>query len=89
MLSLCCAAPQVERTVSMTLGNQHLQHSDNYCQTVEVLLFSNGPTPASFCLFSFFSPSGIELGSYGLESVAVSTRPPPRVQFKFLPDLPS
>ena len=29
--------------------------------------FLNGPIPASFCLFSFFLPSGIELGSHGPE----------------------
>ena len=39
--------------------------------------FLCGPTPASFCLFLFFSPSGIKLGSHGPESAALSTRPPP------------
>ena len=43
------------------------------------VFFFNGPTPASFFrLFSFFSPSGIELGSHGPEPAALSTRPQPR-----------
>ena len=45
--------------------------------------FKYGPTSANvsfFLFFSFFSPSGVELGSYGPESAALSTRPPPRPQ---------
>ena len=37
-----------------------------------------GQSRPLFCLFTFFSPSGIELGSYGPELAALSTRPPPR-----------
>ena len=36
-----------------------------------------------FRLFSFFSPGGIDLGSHGPESAALSTRPPPRSTWWF------
>ena len=40
--------------------------------------FNTGQPRPLFCLFYFFSPSGIKLGSYGPKSAALSTRPPPR-----------
>ena len=46
--------------------------------------FNMGQPRHLFIYFSFFSPSGIELGSHGLESAALSTRPPrPRLDKKF------
>ena len=47
-------------------------------------LYNMGQSKPLFCLFSFFSPSGIKLGSFGPESAALSTRPPPWPQVFFL-----
>ena len=48
------------------------------CRPCRFKKFFNEPSPASFHSFSFFSPRGIELGSKGPESTALSTRPQPR-----------
>ena len=60
-------------TVSLVVG-ENLSYF-NFIFIKCQLLFLNGPTLASFRLFSFFSSSGIELGP---ETAALSTRPPPR-----------
>ena len=67
-----------EAGVGEGVNSESFSQENNRCARYTDTYFFNGPTPASMRLFSFFSPSGIKLGSHGTESAALSTRPQPR-----------